>query len=284
MKRKRLLLSDIDNTLFNWVDYFGPSFRSMIHALARQSEFSESTLIGGFRDLYERYGTTEYSFIIQQLPLFSQHSSSDRDALVHLATVAFGRTRRKYLQPYAGVVETLRWCRDEGYALVAITNAPMYAARSKLHRLGLSALFDGIVAWQGNDMPEDELSVRYGGKGGRHGYMAEWPVELSERKPSTAPFVRAINEAGVDADSTWVVGDSVASDIEPALKLGARPFWARYGLTFDRRNLQTVTEVTPGGRKAVEKAYEKRRLPGVTELAEFSELRDHLPASRMALF
>ena len=102
----RLLLTDVDNTLFNWVDYFGPSFRSMIHALSRSAGVAEDVLTAAFRDLYRRYGTTEYSFAIQQLSIFADRSTAERDDLVRLATVAFGRTRRKHLRPYNGVTET----------------------------------------------------------------------------------------------------------------------------------------------------------------------------------
>ncbi len=58
---KTLLITDLDNTLYNWVDYFAPSFRGMAKALSREMGVSLDGLFEDFKEVFSRRGSLEYS-------------------------------------------------------------------------------------------------------------------------------------------------------------------------------------------------------------------------------
>src|SRR6267154_3325268 len=118
----RLIITDLDNTIYNWVDYFAPCFRAMVHVLARETEESEDDLIGSFCQVYEAHGSVEYAFSVQELPILRNRTDSEIAELVRLARGAFKRVRDKRLEPYPTVGRTLRWLRSQGDRVVAITN------------------------------------------------------------------------------------------------------------------------------------------------------------------
>ena len=56
--------------------------------------------------------------------------------------------------------------------------------------------------------------------------------DTGERKPSAAPFRRALEQLGVQPSEALMVGDWPERDVVGAAKLGIRTAFARYGDTF----------------------------------------------------
>ena len=65
----KVLITDLDNTIYNWVDFFAPSFRAMLGEMVHLTSLDEDTLISSFQRVYQRHGTSEYSFAIEELDL-----------------------------------------------------------------------------------------------------------------------------------------------------------------------------------------------------------------------
>src|SRR5215213_7099335 len=105
MERRPSVITDIDNTLYNFVDFYGPAFRAMLHAISAKTILSEAVLTESFRTVYEKYQSLEYPFSIQELPALRELELPD-DRLrevVHAARVAFGQSRNVRLKLYPGV-------------------------------------------------------------------------------------------------------------------------------------------------------------------------------------
>lgn len=49
-----ILITDLDNTLYNWVDYFAPSFRGMVHAISREMNLDEEKIYSGFKEVFKK--------------------------------------------------------------------------------------------------------------------------------------------------------------------------------------------------------------------------------------
>lgn len=281
----RLLIADLDNTLYNWVDYFAPAFRAMVHVLAGHLQTTEDELVDQFKQIYAEYQTTEYPFTVQLLPAVSRLSDAQQAALVQLALTVFGGSRRKRLRPYPGVRETLSWAKASGVAIAVVTSAPCHVVAPKLNQLGLLSLTSLVVAWDGFDVPADLIT---------YDKMRNSPVRARVRtatlpRESFAPkkdaYRVAMYEMGADASSTAVVGDSLRTDIAPAMDLNLPAYWARYGLAFSPKNLATVERITPGGAAAVHQAYATEPLPTAAEmLHDFSQLRHLLRTPQPSLF
>jgi phosphoglycolate phosphatase len=57
--QQKLLITDLDNTLYDWVTFFTASFRSMVTELTSMLETSEDNLLEEFKSIHQRCGNSE---------------------------------------------------------------------------------------------------------------------------------------------------------------------------------------------------------------------------------
>src|SRR5712691_5730743 len=231
-----VLIFDVDNTLYDFVDFFGPSFRSMVHALAKTEDLEEADIVESARAVYQRAGTLEHQFLIQSMDIFSSRSPADRERLIRLARVAFSKTRKNRLKLYDGIQEVIASARASGFKCVCVTNAPYYHVEGRLRDLNLLALIDGLVAWEGS--PVDESRPDYVRKYSGRREQLEKRLQLfctpnrTQLKPATYPFHIIANRFG-SRFQYFSIGDNIAKDLQPARAAGMSTIWARYGTKVD---------------------------------------------------
>lgn len=274
---RNALITDLDNTLYNFVDYFGPSFRSMVHALSSATGIVEEDIVSEFRSVYSEADSVEFSFSVQELAIFKDCSPEELSRLVHTARVAFSRTRNVRLRSYDGVVETLEWLRSQHVSLIAVTNAPIYHAFRRLRQLRLHHLFDALIA-------NDDAVVA--GKHNVKGYPITIPklvrLKTQELKPSPTPFLLAREIC--PATVYYAIGDSPGKDLAPAKIIDARTIWARYGTTFEPKNMQTLLSITNWGRERIKSHFDDNSSSVDYEIDRFSDLKNIIPAAQYTLF
>lgn len=288
---KSIIISDIDNTLYNFVNYFAPCFRAMVHALSKSTKISETTLTAAFRQVYANHGSVEYRYAIEELHLFRAHPRDELEKLINLGRVAFSRTARHRLTPYPGVTDGLSWARAAGIPVIGFTNAPLRYALWRLGQLGLSSYFTSIAAFEGHKEPRhiadnntdqslDELSQRY-----RSPIKRRIVLKEHELKPSPAGYKAILAAEHNKFDETYVIGDSQAKDLAPAMELGAIGIWAKYGTEFDSENMDTLLQITPWTESKIRQAYDmdKQIEPDFT-IEAFEEIQTFIPPRQLSIF
>jgi len=102
---------------------------------------------------------------------------------------------------FPDVLDTLKWLRESGYRLASITNRGYSGPRfqEELAELGLKELFEHVAV---------SCDV---------GYM----------KPHPRLFQYALEQVGVAAENSVMVGDSLRADVEGAKTLGMITVWRR---------------------------------------------------------
>lgn len=287
---KKAVIADIDNTLYNFVDFYGPAFRAMLHTVSRMTALPEQMLKQEFRTVYNRHGSLEYPYSIQEIDVITQRFQGEElERIIHSAWVAFGRSRKRRLLPYPEVRETLLWLKKNGYFLVAYTDAPCHQAWGRLHNLGLKSLFDLLLAWgpPGEEPPHDHSGRR------KSRWYADDPrfstkqrlelriVNSSERKPNVEALRQLSVNLGLDPSTSWLIGDSREKDLMPARAVGLNDVWACYGLACQEANLNTVLELTPGSSRFAE--AEESYTPSYV-IKSFGDLRSIVPAVQIEMF
>ena len=284
----QVLITDLDNTLYNWMDYFAPSFRGMLHALSRQMHIDEETLYAQFRKVFARTGSVEYAYSIQELDACKNLTDAEVQKVVELGRGAFRRVRQKNLVPYDGVPETLQWASENGVEIIGISNAPLFHVMRRLTNLHIDKYFLGLAAWEGNLMPENKFFTEIDEKVRTNAYRSRvrksWGFSNAELKPSKTGYMKVITDLGVDVKKVYVIGDSVAKDIEPAMELGAVGIWAKYGLAFQKKNYETVLKITPWTDKHQEQAYKRKTREPDHTVNSFQELRNIITPSQLEIF
>ena len=67
-QRASVLITDLDNTLFDWVNIRYRSFSAMLRVLVEESGVPQERLEEEIRRVHQRHKTSEYVPLIQELP------------------------------------------------------------------------------------------------------------------------------------------------------------------------------------------------------------------------
>ena len=252
MSDSRGLILDLDGTIYDWVDFFAPCFRAMVHVLARVTELDEDVITGSFRRVYQKYSSVEYYFSIQELDIWSTLKWSREkieEKAVKPARGAFRRVRQKRLHLYPNVRDTLIWAQKERLLIIAYSDAPEFQAQARLKYLRIDRFFDLLLSWKGHGVPEHALSdVHTRMKEGTY----RWRIPstryrgLADAKPNPDILTSVLREFQLLPENTYLVGDSLWKDIYAAQQVGMNDIWAEYGRVInERKNLDTILRITP---------------------------------------
>jgi len=232
--RYRAVVTDLDNTLYPWVDYIIPSLEAMVASLVATTGLPRVRIVQALKAVYSKYESNEYPFAIQESGIFEPYEAdfdSFNALVVRPARDAFRAARDKYLRPYPGVRETLDALRARGLKVVGLTDAPRNAAALRLKHLKLDGHFDALYTLPGYPLPENvDPEIRRKEEAGH--YRSKMPVvELphTAEKPSPAGLARILDDFGLDGREVLYVGDNVKKDMPVAEACRASGVWAEYG-------------------------------------------------------
>lgn len=241
----RLVVTDMDNTLYSWVNYIVPAVEAMVEAVCRATGFPKIHVVQSLKKVYEKYESNEYPFALQESSLYREHfpEFGSFDKLVIMpAREAFAQARRRYLEPFPGVVETLRTLKERKVPIAALTDAPRNPAEQRARLMKFDEYLDGIYTLPGFVFPADEqgqtlVSNTILKKEERGEYRAQCKVVELPRdyeKPNERGLLQICSDFGVDPREVLVIGDSLRKDIAVARKVGAIDAYAEYGTYYSR--------------------------------------------------
>jgi len=232
--RYRAVVTDLDNTLYNWVDYIVPSLEAMVDSLVATTGLPRVRIVQSLKAVYAKYASNEYPFAIQESEIFAPYEAdfdSFNALVLRPARRAFVSARERYLRPYPGVRETLDALRARGLLVVGLTDAPRNAAELRLKWLELDGHFDALYTLPGYPLPSNvDPEIRRKEEAGLYRSRTK-VVELpaTAEKPSAAGLGRALQDFGLAGREVIYVGDNVKKDMPVAAACGALGVWAEYG-------------------------------------------------------
>jgi len=248
----KLVICDLDNTLYDWVGYFVPAFDAMLEELVRTTGQSEDDLLDSFRRVHQRYGTSEYALAVAELDVLAEFDAdlrvTERLEKHQGALLAFREHRRQSLRLYPDVLQTLRRLRADGRTIVAHTDAMAFYARARLRQLQVEDFFDGLWALADHEFPKelrhDELrrilDLETNGPAAALGR----DVSTDELKPEPAVVREILDAVGVAPEEAVYVGDSLIKDVLVAQRAGVRDIYASYGRAHEREQYRRLVDIT----------------------------------------
>lgn len=243
----KLLICDLDNTLYDWVGYFVPSFYAMVDTAVQILDCDREQLLDDFKEVHQLHNDSEHPFaLLETKTVVSRFPNKNRTELGRLldpAFHAFNSVRKKRLQLYPGVAQALEKIVASDVILVAHTEGKLFSVLDRLNRLGLLNHFSRIYCRERSYIShvKDEVGRRW---------LEDFPmgkvVELSQhqRKPNPDVLKEICDREGVPKNDCVYVGDSVARDIMMAKELGIKAVWAQYGTNFSQEQYSKLVRVT----------------------------------------
>ncbi|MFN2432090.1 MAG: HAD-IA family hydrolase [Gemmatimonadota bacterium] len=198
----RAVIFDLDNTLLDFMTLKRRAVDAAVDAMIDAGlEVPKDAARERIFGIYDAEGI-EYQRVFDA---FLEAETGRVDPRVLAAgIVGYRRAREALLVLYPHVTMTLVELVKRGISLAVVSDAPRMEAWLRVCYLRLHHLFDHVVTFD----------------------------DTGHRKPSAAPFRRALELLGVGPEETLMVGDWPDRDMVGAKAAGIRTVFARYGDTF----------------------------------------------------
>jgi phosphoglycolate phosphatase len=242
------MITDLDNTLWDWFAAWHASFSSMLQRVSELSGVPIATLEPEIRRIHQERGTAEYSYLLNEVPslvLAAGHSqpSEKYDEAVHAGNSA----RKRATMLYPRVRETLDTLRAAGVLIVAYTESVAYWTEWRIKHTGLDGVIDVLYSAPDHDLPSGVSLVdirrrpasEYGLKSTVHR-----SVPRGALKPNVAILRAILEDCERTPDEAVYVGDSLMKDIAMAQAAGVLDVHAAYGLVQDQPAYEALRRVS----------------------------------------
>jgi FMN phosphatase YigB (HAD superfamily) len=272
------LITDLDNTLYDWVAMWGASFPAMLRVLVEKSGIPQEVIEQQARVIHQQHGTSEYSFLIESLPCLQQkHPGGNLVEIYKDAVEAYKRGRDAALVLYPTVLSTLTSLRTKGVFIVGYTDSRAFYSKRRVKALKLDGVLDVLYSPADHALPDGktlemlrsqppaayELAVT------RHN-----PTPEGETKPNPDLLLDIIREIGGTPESAIYVGDSPMKDIVMAQLAHVEDVYAAYGHAQKRLEYAILQRVSHWPESDVKREGEVKIDATHTLHKEFAELLD----------
>jgi phosphoglycolate phosphatase len=278
--KKTAFITDLDNTLFDWVELWLNCFAPMLDGISEISGVPKETLIPEISAVHQKHGTSEYSFLIDEIPALQPILKGRPATEVFAAPIATYRERRReHLRLYPTVAETLLKIKGCGAMIVGYTESMAFYSNYRVRRLGLDGVLDYVFCPEDHLLPEGlsaEDLRKYPASHYKLKYTNQHFTPKGSKKPDTAVLNAIIGNLGLKKPECVYVGDSLMKDVAMALDCEVEDVWAKYGQAHKRpeyKLLQDVTHWTPEEVEREQRIKEREHVhPTHTLENDFSEI------------
>lgn len=243
--KKRVLITDVDNTLLDWQDIWYQTFSAMINKVLEISGVDRNELYAQCSVVHQKYGTSEYSHLLEELPCLRQLYGDDVITVMAPAIDAFRMTRRRVLQLYPTVEKTLRSLKASGILVAAFTESKAFYTNYRFRKLGLDGLVDYLYSPKDHSVPDGTLGARfYAPESYSFKYTVHRYTPENEVKPNPDILLQIIADLGASIEEVVYVGDNILKDIFMAQQAGVTDVHALYGASQHKREYELLRKVT----------------------------------------
>lgn len=272
----KLVITDLDNTLYDWFLPWYKSFSIFIDDVLNETEIDEKVLLQQIQKIHQKYGTSEYSFdfLLNELEIFKENYPSEKvDQLRH----KFYKTKKTYLKLYPGVLETLINLKQTGCKIVAYTESMEFYAKDRIRKLGLDGILDQLYSPEDHDVPKD--FQRYYDEDYYTLKKTEYfKLPLRHKKPDRYIIDEIKKHFSFKNNEIVYVGDSLTKDIIMAQHANIYDIYAKYGTSHQRKEYELLKKVTHWTDDEVQKeknTTSRDIVPTYTLKASFCEIFDY---------
>jgi phosphoglycolate phosphatase-like HAD superfamily hydrolase len=279
-----LLVTDLDNTLWDWFEIWYRSFSALFDGIVAISGIPHAELEPEIRKIHQRRGTSEYSYLIGELPPLRELHGSDADLqeLYADAINAARAAREDVVRLYPSVRETLTAIHDAGTVIAGYTESLAFVTAARVKKLGLDGLLDYLYSPADHDFPQGVTPTDLRRLDDPSAYELQHTEHRhtppGHLKPSPEVLRAMVEELG-DGGGVVYVGDSLMKDIAMAQEVGAMDVWIQYGQVQDRPEYALLQRVSHWTEADVQRERDIMSRPHVTPTFvlhhSFAEIRQH---------
>lgn len=265
----RVLVTDLDNTLFDWFDIWTKSFAPMLDELVRITGIEQARLESQIREVHQRRRTSEYSGLLLEVPALIEFADGRPAKEVYASAIdRFRDGRAASMRLYDGVQNTLKSIKALGVPIVAYTESQAFYTALRMRWLQLDGLIDVLYSPADTDFPEgvspeqmrSKAAEYYGLKQTAHRHTPDHAL-----KPDAGVLSAIVDGLSATPSEVAYVGDSLMKDVTMAQLASVQDVWAKYGAAVqDRDDYKLLQRVSHWNDHDVQREKEIRQRPDVT--------------------
>lgn len=245
MVQKRVLITDVDNTLLDWQDLWYQTFSAMMDTVLDISGVDPETLYAEASVIHQKYGTSEYSHLLEELPSLRARYGDDILTVMSPAIGAFRETRRRVLALYPTVADTLTSLKKKGVRIAAFTESKAFYTNYRFRKLGLDGLVDVLYSPEDHSVPNETVATRhYDADSYAFKHTVHHYTPAGEVKPNPAILLDIVKDLGVSINEVVYVGDNPLKDVLMAQEAGVTDVHAAYGSSQYKPEYELLRKVT----------------------------------------
>lgn len=200
MKKVKVILLDLDNTLYEYEPVHKKALRSSHKILKMNNKLSFNKFVKIFnlskseihRELSGTASSHNRVLYFQRL-IEKTHKTIEPEIILKMYN-AYWDTFLKHIKLEAGVLSTLKEIKKRKRKIIILSDLTAHIQMRKIKKLGLTPYIDFLVTSE----------------------------EAGREKPHPSMFLLALNKVGVLPQEAIVVGDDLKKDVEGANSLGIK--------------------------------------------------------------
>lgn len=216
----KLLITDLDDTLYSWLGFFIPAFYGMVEELASILGKDKEVLLQEYKRIHQEKGSVEYPFATIYLPAvlsaYPNYTQEELKRELNPVFYRFNHIRKRELHLYPQVKETLEEVSKAGIKIVGYTESAEENGFYRLKKLGIAHLFERVyVSNSSFERPEHILA---------HSQT----TIVEGKKPNPQVLDQICRGESVSTHEVIYVGDSMTKDIYMAKSAGITSVLCEY--------------------------------------------------------
>lgn len=215
---KKLLITDLDDTLYDWIGFFIPSFYAMVDEIVHITGIEKELLLQEFKEKHQYYGSVEYPFVTLKLPsILKKYKGLNENDIKSALSEAFQRlnsVQKQKLHLYNGVNETLKELHKRGITIIGYTESSQENGYYRLKRLGISEYFKHVYTYKSKFESKRVVDKKI--------------MTLTTKKPDKDVLLGICERENCKPDEVIYIGDSITKDIYMAKLAGVTSVWVNY--------------------------------------------------------
>ncbi|WP_254526721.1 MULTISPECIES: HAD family hydrolase [unclassified Sphingobacterium] len=254
-KRVNFVVTDLDDTIWDWLNMWHNSFSPYLNRISAEFNLDITELKNDFKQLHQKYGTTEASFIIDDLKQLNElhlkkiyEETNAGKSIIH----EYYSNKKNNLLLFEDTLKTLSSIKSSGAMIIGFTESHSFYTKYRLKTLNIDGLIDCIYAPVDAELP-DSVKKYY-----PEGY---WEPQRTEfrylsrevKKPNSEILEIILKDFNAKKENTIYIGDKLARDIFMAKEAGITSVYAHYGDKTDGAEYDLLREVTHWSNEDVER-------------------------------
>ena len=213
----KLVITDLDDTLYSWIGFFVPSFYDMISELSELIDVSKEQLLEEYKLIHQTLKSVEFPYATLQLPAVNKKYGDlpEEEILAQLnpAFHRFNSTRKKLLKLYPYVEETLRFLVENNIPVVGYTESSEENGFYRLKKLGIEHYFKDVFISESSYVHPNS-------------YPSSLKTHVvAAKKPNPELIKQICRDEDISVENTIYIGDSITKDMLMAKKAGVLSVW-----------------------------------------------------------